>query len=160
MNAQALVQQLIAWLQEERAAQCALTQALDGLERALRAGDRTALEREVRGLEAALAGSDQRALRQRQMREACQRFTGLAARELDLADVIEHAARAGADVGILERARLELRELVRTLALRARSLAVLVRHQRGVLGDLLALLGRGGEADPADARGMLLDAEA
>jgi hypothetical protein len=160
MNAAALVQQLVAWMQEESAFQSSLALALDGFEHALRAGNRAALEGGVHDLEAGLLPLDRRAARQREIRLACQRLTGLAGDELTLARVVEHAALHGADVEVLERTRRELRERVQSLACRARTLAVLVRHHRGVLGELAAILGPPAGADPESQRGILLDAEA
>ena len=160
MNAAALVQQLVAWVQEESAFQSSLALALDGFERALRTGNRAALEERVRELETGLVPIDRRSARQREIRLACQRLTGLSGDELTLSRVVEHAVREGADVEVLERARRELRERVQALAGRARSLAVLVRHHRGVLGELSAILAPAGTADPESQRGILLDAEA
>jgi hypothetical protein len=160
MTAAALVQQLVAWMQEESAFQSSLALALDGFERALRTANRAALEERVRDLERELQPVDRRAARQREIRLACQRLTGLSGDELTLSRVVEHAALQGVDVEVLERTRRELRERVQALAGRARGLAVLVRHHRGVLGELAALLGPAGSADPESQRGILLDAEA
>ncbi len=160
MNANALVQHLVAWVQEESAAQGRLSQALEGLERALRAGERAALEECLRELEQGLGALDERASRQRQIHLACQRLTALPAGEVTLARVVEHAAAQGADVEVLKRLRLELRARLQTRASRARSLAVLVRHHRGVLGELLGILGARIEADGATPGGILMDARA
>ncbi len=139
MSAQALVQRLVAWVQEETAIQGKLADALERIEQALRAGVREEVETAVNTLQLLIPGSAHSEARRRGILDACARTWGLGARPT-LPQVIERAACEEAQVATLERMRVELRQRVTSVVDGARRLAVMVRHQRGILQELRGAL--------------------
>ncbi len=140
MSAQALVQHLLAWVQQETAIQGKLAGALEQLEQALRAGVREEVVTAVGTLEALAAECAPSRARGRGILDACARAWSLGGSLPTLAQVIERAAGEDARVATLERMRAELRQRVTSVVKGGRRVGALVRHQRGLCQELRGVL--------------------
>ncbi len=151
---------LQAWAQGERANQGTLGKVLEQLEGAVRHGRSADLIEAGVALEVALEGNAERA---RQRKVLMTRFAegwGVAAETLSLSSILERAETDGADVSRLRVLRDELREEVRAVAKRAKLLSVMAGHHRGVLQDILVVLGASSLSPEARDAGVLVDARA
>lgn len=153
MKLDTLVNQLEAYLQEERGVQGRLADLLDLEERSVRSNDTDGLERGARGLEAELALEPRREARRRALCEAISTCLGVPAGVVTVGSLAERLGPRGER---LARLRQDVREAALSVRSKARRLAIVARGHQEVLADVLRALAGGDDG----ASGALVDAEA
>ncbi len=159
MKLDSLLIQLQSWAQEELSAQQRLATVLEQLLDAVRSGGAEDLLPAGLALEEELQTKAGRDVRRHDLMERLARTWSVSASSLSLASVIERCQSAGVAVGGLTTLRVELREAVQAVGKQARLLAVLGAHHRGVLRDILGILGESSNDAEARRAGVLVDAE-
>jgi len=159
MNLDTLLIQLQSWAQEETVAQRRLSGVLEALERAVRTGGSEELLRTGLALEESFTGNVGREVRRVDLMGRLGRHWGIAPATLSLTSVIARASAEGRPTSALEKLRDELRVVVLDVTRRAKLLNVVAAQHRGVLADLMNILGTSSDDESARTAGVLVDAE-
>ena len=160
MSLEATLIHMKSWAQEEIAAQTVLHEVLQRMEAAVQTGTPDDLTDAGSELEAAVEGNLMRERRRNGLMTSCARLWQVPAATLSLSSIIERAEAEGLQLNELRVMRDELRLRVQAVASRAHTLVVLAGHHRGVLQDLMAILGTASDDEEARQAGILMDAEA
>jgi hypothetical protein len=155
-----LLIQLQSWAQAEVAAQARLSTILDDLLEAVRASGTELLVDAGGRLEVALESGPARETRRRELMASFAGVFGVPGETLSLTSILQRARESGAEVQSLEAVRGELRAIVKDVARRARLLVATAGHHRGVLSELLTIIGGSARDEEARSAGVLVDAEA
>lgn len=149
--------QLIAWIQEEIAAQRRLDEILAEQERAIREVDTEGMLASGQDVQTELRTTAGRERRRAQLMGELARAWGIDPRALTLKSAASRLGDDSREAGTLLRQRDELRKAAADVARRGRRIASLARYHAGLFDELMnTLLGveSGGNADDA----VLVDA--
>ena len=157
--------QFQSWAQQERAGQDRLRAALERVDTAVREASDEELTRGCLEIETCLEDAHLRGRRREELCAVLGAHFGVSPRTLSIGSLLERAEREGLGPEPVRRSlgalREDLREAVGGVNRAARRLSAVAQYQRGLLADLLGVLGqpRPAEGEP-DQRGRLVNAEA
>lgn len=157
--------QFQSWAQEESQAQARLLEALVRMEAASRSSSQEELAQGCEQIEAALNDGQFRAERRRMLTGVLGQHFGVSPATLSLGSIIERAQSRGMGpapvLSALRGLRTELIERAREVSRQATRMAAVAGHQRGLLHELLGILGvRPADEQAAVTGGGLVNAEA
>ncbi|MEO0651332.1 MAG: hypothetical protein AAFZ65_11715 [Planctomycetota bacterium] len=144
-----------AWAQNELGAQLRLAEAMRTHEQALGQGDPDEIAASLEQLERELATEKSRLRERRAWTQALAQRFGIDPAGVTLGGVV---ARAGEQGERLSRLRVDLERAARETAAAGRRIAMIARHQRAVLGEILRTLTGADPESPERASGTLVDA--